>query len=72
MGYRNLRGGEPEQSYNQQTSRKTRLKDKEDMAKEDRDRSKRPLPELPFRGKIVKTYLESKGLPRQELAVAGH
>jgi len=30
------------------------------MAEEDRDRSKLPLPELPFRGKIGKTYLESK------------
>ena len=30
------------------------------MANEDRDRSKLPLPELPFRGKIGKTYLESK------------
>jgi arylsulfatase A-like enzyme len=27
----------------------------------DRDRSKLPLPELPFRGKIGKTYLESEG-----------
>ncbi len=27
------------------------------MVKKDRDRSKLPLPELPFRGKIGKTYL---------------
>ena len=27
----------------------------------DRDRSTLPLPELPFRGKIGKTYLESEG-----------
>jgi arylsulfatase len=32
-----------------------------DDPRPDRDRSKLPLPELPFRGKIEKTYLESEG-----------
>jgi len=37
------------------------LKTAADIPGPDRDRSKLPLPELPFRGKIGKTYLESEG-----------
>jgi arylsulfatase A-like enzyme len=42
------------------------------MATEDRDRSKLPLPELPFRGKVGKTYLESEAdWPRVPAPPAG-